>query len=312
MGPTTTGRADRLDVWRDLIREHFVALDIAADHETGFAGTVQSTAVGHLKVATVDSRTQLFQRTRGLVRRDGDAYLQVGLVTRGEGVVRQDGREALIRPGDFALYETGRPFSWGLRGDWQLLVFTWPRSSVALDPGASRQLTARTLDGGEGLGRIVGRMLRDLVVSPPVLTPLGAIRLADEVAELVTTVAAEQRIPELPASAGDRLSRVIVYIAEHLGDPNLDPRAVAEAHFMSTRQLHRLFAAHGQTVAQYIRRERLERCRRELADARQTAPTITEISRRWGFPDLASFSRAFRSTYRTTPTAYRARHSSGL
>jgi AraC-like DNA-binding protein len=64
-------------------------------------------------------------------------------------------------------------------------------------------------------------------------------------------------------------------------------------------------------VAQYIRRERLERCRRDLADARPAAPTVTDISRRWGFSDLASFSRAFRSTYRSTPTAYRARYSTG-
>jgi AraC-like DNA-binding protein len=311
MGPTTDS-ADRLDVWRDLIREHFVALDIATDREIAFAGTVQSAAVGHLKVATVDSRTQYCQRTRGLARRDSDVYLQVGLVTRGEAVLCQDGREALIGPGDFALYETDRPFTWGLRGDWQLLVFTWPRTSVALDPGASRQRTARTVDGGDGLGRIVGRMLRDLVVSTPVLTPVGGVRLADEVAELVTTVAAEQRAPEPPApAAADRLGRITAYIAEHLGDLDLSPRAVADAHFMSTRQLHRLFAAHGQTVAQYIRRERLERCRRMLADARPTAPTITEISRRWGFPDLASFSRAFRGTFRTTPTAYRAQYSTG-
>ncbi|HVL82914.1 MAG TPA: hypothetical protein VM367_01270, partial [Pseudonocardia sp.] len=134
MGPSI-GSTDRLDVWRDLIREHFVALDIDADRDATFAGAVRSTELGHLKVASVDSRTQGCHRTPGLARRDSQVYLQVGLVARGEAVLRQDGREAALRPGDFAIYETDRPFFWGLRGDWRLFVYTWPRASVALGPG---------------------------------------------------------------------------------------------------------------------------------------------------------------------------------
>ena len=90
---------------------------------------MRCTALGHLKVASVDSTRQACRRTPGLAR-DGDTYLQVGMVTVGEAVLRQDGREALLRPGDFAIYETDRPFLWGFRDDWQLYVYTWPRATV--------------------------------------------------------------------------------------------------------------------------------------------------------------------------------------
>jgi AraC family transcriptional regulator, positive regulator of tynA and feaB len=90
----------------------------------------------------------------------------------------------------------------------------------------------------------------------------------------------------------------------HLADPGLGPDAVARAHFVSTRQLHRLFAQQGTTVRQRIRNHRLERCRREIADPRSTTST-TGISQRWGFSDLATFSRAFRTAYGSTPSAYR-------
>lgn len=303
---TTTGATEKLDVWRDLIREHFVALDIDADSRDGFAGVVRSTDLGHLKVASVESVTGRYHRTPGLARRDTTSYLQVGLLARGEAMLSQDGRIAELRPGDFAVYETDRPFLWGARGDWQLFVFTWPRAAIALEPGQSRRLTARQLDGHGGLGGIVARMLRDLVMSPPPLSAAGAVRLADEVGELVTTVASEFVGPEPPATAlRDQLARVDAYIAEHLTDPELSPTAIAAAHFMSTRQLHRLFAARGDTVTCYIRRRRLERCRRDLVAAR--AP-IAEIARRWGFTDPATFSRAFRGEYRTTPSDYRRRH----
>lgn len=301
----TSGATDRLDVWRDLIREHFVALDIDADRDAAFAGAVSSAALGHLKVASVDSVTGEYRRTPGLARRDDAAFLQVGLVGRGEAVLRQDGREAALRPGDFAVYETDRPFHWGLRGDWRLLVFTWPRPSVALDPEESRRLTARTLGGVSGLGGIVGRMLNELVTAPPALTAAGAVRLADEVAELVTTVARESACDGPVIRSGDAdLQRIEAYIAAHLADPDLGPAAIARAHFVSTRHLHRLFAQQGDTVTRHIRRQRLERCRRDLADPRGTA-SVADISRRWGFSDPATFSRAFRVTYRTSPGAYR-------
>ena len=304
--PTTT---DRLDVWRDLIREHFVALDIHAERDDAFTGAVRTAGLGHLKVASVRSGTQGCSRTPGLARRDAETYLQVGLLTRGAARVAQDGREGVLRPGDFAVYETDRPFHWGLRGEWELLVLTWPRTTIALDAGASQLLTARPLRGDSGLGAIVGRMLCDLVSAPPELSAAGGVRLADEIAELVTTVAGEQVRPLSPARSGDDLlRRVEVYLVEHLADPDLGPAAVAAAHFISTRHLHRLFAHRGSTVAREIQRLRLERCRRELLDPRAANRSITEVSRQWGFTDLATFSRAFRGAYGISPSAWRAVH----
>jgi AraC-like DNA-binding protein len=301
------GSVTGLPAWHDLVREHFVALDIDADPTTRFAGAVHSTALGHLKVASVDSTPQGCWRTPGLAR-DGDTYLQVGMVTRGEAVLCQDGREAALRPGDFAIYETDRPFSWGFRHDWQLYVYTWPRATIGLGPADSRRLTARPLSGGSGLGAIVGRMLHDLVAAPPVLSSAGGTRLADEVGQLVVTVATERLQPEPPdAPATDLLRKIDAYIAAHLADPGLGPDTIARAHFVSTRQLHRLFAQQGSTVTQRIRTHRLERCRRELLDPRSTT-SITGISRRWGFTDLPTFSRAFRAAYGEAPSAYRRAH----
>lgn len=305
------GSADRLDVWRDLIREHFVALDIDAEIDSPFSGLVRSTPIGHLQVSTVDSRTQGFHRTAGLARRDSDAYLQVGLVARGEGYLRQDSRETVVKPGDFAVYETDRPFFWGLRGDWQLLVFTWPRATVALEGSESQRLTARAVDGGKALGGIVGRMLSDLVAAPPTLSVAGGARLADEVSELVTTATTES-VAEAgqDLAAADLSRRITAYISEHLADPDLGPTEIARAHFISTRQMHRLFARQGTTVTQQIRGQRLERCRRDLLDPRGRDRSITDIARRWGFSDLATFSRSFQRAYRMSPSGYRAQYGS--
>jgi AraC-like DNA-binding protein len=50
----------------------------------------------------------------------------------------------------------------------------------------------------------------------------------------------------------------------------------------------------GVTVAGWIRSRRLARCRVALTDVRQDR-TITEIATKWGFSDVAHFSRTFKA-----------------
>ncbi|MGY1710381.1 helix-turn-helix transcriptional regulator [Geodermatophilus sp. SYSU D00758] len=92
----------------------------------------------------------------------------------------------------------------------------------------------------------------------------------------------------------------------HLADPALDPRTIAAAHFLSVRQLHRLFAGRQDTVARYVRHRRLERAREELARGGALGLPVAAVARRCGFADPTVFGRAFRAAYGMTPSRYRA------
>src|SRR5688572_4377314 len=87
-----------------------------------------------------------------------------------------------------------------------------------------------------------------------------------------------------------RLLRVLSYIYDHLdGDLSLD--AVADVACMSPHHWHRVFRAMtGETLADAIRRVRLLKAANALA--RENAP-VADIAERFGYPNLASFSRAF-------------------
>jgi len=254
------GSADRVTDWRDLVREHFVALDINTDPDPSFTGAVHSTLLGHLSVATVDSTRQDCRRTPGLARSDPDTYLQVGLVTRGRAVVEQDDRQAALGPGEFSLYETDRPFTWHFEGRWRLLVFTWPRELIGLGRDASRAATARAL-GTDGLGAMVGRLLTEVVESPPALTTTGGERLAVELSELVGTVAGEELRREevlTPRCAADLRRRVEAFVDDHLDASG--PR----------RSPGRTSSRPGRCTVRSRRRRR--RCAPSSADAASTAP----------------------------------------
>nr|WP_255426688.1 helix-turn-helix domain-containing protein [Pseudonocardia sp. C8] len=300
------------------MRHDFVALDVAPDRRRGgaFSGSVHSATLGHLQVSEVVSVPQVCRRTRQLAGRDDGRFLQVGMLTRGAAVLEQDGRRAVLHPGHLVVYETSRPFTWSLSADWALQVFTWPRESIDLTSGESAAVTAHRFDGRAGLGRIVAGVLRGLL-DVPALSPAGATRLADEAGGLVVTLTGELAGPEAVATGGgtraraDLRGRVERYISEHLADPELGPQTVAAAHFVSVRQLHRLFAATGESVAGRIRRERLTAARRHLADPRLADVPVGQVARSHGFTDAAGFSRAFRRAYGVSPSDLRAALVSG-
>ncbi|PWU60027.1 AraC family transcriptional regulator [Micromonospora globispora] len=102
-------------------------------------------------------------------------------------------------------------------------------------------------------------------------------------------------------------SQVEAFVRRHLDDPELTPAAVAAAHHLSLRSLHRLFAGTGTTVAALIRTGRLERCFRDLADPRLGHLAVHQIAARWGLRDRAHFSRVFRAAYGISPREHRER-----
>lgn len=317
-GPrTTVGTAGHVEGWRDMLREHFVALDVAGlAADAPFVSEVRSTLLGRLSAAEVSSTAQSCVRT-GRLARDGDAYLQVGLLVHGRAVVEQDGREAVVGPGRFVVYETDRPFTWHFPDRWQLLVLTWPRHLVDLEADESRAATARTL-GGDRLGAIVGRTLADAVLRPPELVADDGRRLAGELAALVGMTLGGHRHDRVWSAAGaaDLRRRVATYVADHVEDPDLDVESTARAHFVSTRALHRAFAGAEMTVGSLIRRLRLTHARGRLSDPREDHLSVTDIAHGCGFSDLPTFSRRFKQEYHESPSSFRRRggqaHSPGL
>jgi AraC-like DNA-binding protein len=315
MDTASTAPAQGGPSWRDLLGEHFVELDVRAEVAGPVAGTVESRTVGGLQLSRVRSVDQQVHRTAGLARSDARHYLQIGLVEDGQARLQQDGRECWLEPGDFVLYETARPFCWELRAsgtaaDWSLLVFTWSSEFLSLPAGSSQHLTARRLDGQSGITGVLGRMMRDLVASRDVAGGGPGAQVARELGRLATSVAAASWEYAEPTATGPGqralLRAVREHVEQHLGDPELDPGRIAAAHFISVRQLHRLFADQDETVARYIRRRRLERCREELLLAGSREVSLTAIAHRSGFTDPGVFGRAFRAAYGVSPSRYRA------
>ncbi len=101
----------------------------------------------------------------------------------------------------------------------------------------------------------------------------------------------------------NRMHRVVAYIDEHLDQP-LDLYTLAEVAHFSQFHFHRLFAAWmGETFGDYLRRRRVEVAAMRLAA--QPRSTILNTALSAGFGSAEAFTRAFRSRFGCSPTAWR-------
>jgi AraC family transcriptional regulator len=99
-----------------------------------------------------------------------------------------------------------------------------------------------------------------------------------------------------------RIERVLDHIGAHLDEP-LDLERLAAVACFSPYHFHRIYRAiTGETVAEALRRLRLQRAAGELVEGH---PAIARISRRAGYGSVAAFTRAFQAGYGIAPAAYR-------
>ncbi|TFD59198.1 helix-turn-helix domain-containing protein [Cryobacterium suzukii] len=299
--------ADSFTQWRRLVSQSFVPLEVRSESRT-FHGTLRSRVLDELSIVEVTANGHQVIRTPSLIAASTRQYFKLNLQLTGTGLLVQDNREATLRPGDLAVYDTNRPYTLEFDQDFRTLVLMFPHDLLDLPADSIGQLTAVRLPGDAGLGRLISPFMVQLAENLDVLSGASGHRLAYNAVDLIATMFESElnlrRDPEA-GTHGNLLGRIRSYVDGHLGDPELCPASIAAAHFISTRHLHNVFHEADSTVASWIRTRRLEHCRRDLRDPILEDRSVGTIAARWGFVDAAHFSRIFRTAFSETPSAYR-------
>ncbi|MFE4002466.1 helix-turn-helix domain-containing protein [Nocardioides sp. YIM B13467] len=301
--------ADRFEAFREAASTTFVPLAVEpAGDRRPFSGRIASGQVGMLQITAVEASPHIVRRLTG---DDGGRFLKVGLQIAGEATLRQVGRTSVLKPGDIAVYDTGRPYDLIFSEDYRMLVLMFRRDLLRIPDRQLAERVARPLASVSGSGALLAHAVREVATQMRRGTLQGQRHVGDALLSLLAACLDEPEVD--PRSLGRRLSvlrdRVDAYIDAHLADPGLDARRVAGAHSVSLRQLQKAFEQDGEGVAGRIRTLRLERCAAALADPLEKR-TAAAVGARWGFPDPGHFSRVFRARYGQPPGEYRARHQS--
>jgi AraC-like DNA-binding protein len=308
----------RFEYWKHLLSDTFVPLEVSSPRgEADFRGRLRGCELGSLRMIEVQAEPHTARRTSRLVKAAPAGCYKIGVQLRGTAVLVQDGREATLTPGDFAVYDTDRPYTLQLTHH-RMLVLIFPRDMLGLPQPQVAGLTAIRLPGeAGGMAALIGPFLAQAagLLDEADTRGLGvSVRLAGNVVDLLGTVLAERLdcAPTDPDTAHRALMlQITAFIEEHLGEADLAPAQIAAAHHISLRQLHKLFHANGTTVAGWIRQRRLEHCGHDLRDPRCALRSVAAVGARWGYPDPAHFSRLFKATYGVGPRDFRASHGAG-
>lgn len=303
---------ERFPYWQEMIQRSTAPYDIRSDHATGFRAYLRTTQLSGLHLSLLSQQALEARRTPRLIRRSDPEVYMVGLNFRG-GVEMSQARSGVnICPGDLVVHESSRSFHTATRPGEGLsggMALTIPRTLLPLPEREIRKLLLVPLPGRDGLGQMLGRFLLQILRDPGQYRAQDRARLATVALDLLVAKLAHELETDtcMPSPAAHKacLLRIYAFIDQNLGDPALTPSAVAAAHHLSTRTLHRIFRHEGTTVAAWIRTRRLEQCRRDLLDQRLRNRPIHAIAARWGFRDAAHFSRAFKTAYDTSPETYR-------
>ena len=241
------------------------------------------------------------------VARAHEDFFLVSVQLEGSCWIAQGGRETRLAPGQFAIYDTRRPYELLLEEDYQQAVLRIPCDTLqARAPDCATQ-TAQAIAAASTAARQLIRQVREacsgtgvphLATAPAMATALlGAVGngLRGDTGGRAPT----------PHSRRALLARIKAHVATHLGDPQLTVPGIATAFGLSTSYLHQLFRTEGSTLERWIWAQRLAACERALNDPRAARQTLTQIAYSHGFSDAAHFSRSFQQRYGASPREYR-------
>jgi AraC-like DNA-binding protein len=295
--------------WGAMVSSTLLALDMQTDHPESFNARMRNRVQDGIHLAEIEASGHAARRGAERVGADGGSLVLCHVLS-GEGYIMQDGRQAQLGPGDFGLYQTGRPVEIVVPTGFNILFLKFPQSLTTLSSLQIADLVAERLDSRSGLAPAMAGLLGGLNSVVDNLTPDLQMRTLHNAVDLTSTMMRhELALTASPEPAGQkrvRFESIAAYVDAQLHDPELSPGRIAAANFISVRYLHAIFAESGETVGSWMRTRRLDRCARDLRDPRLADLPVSVLSHRNGFKNQPYFSQLFKEATGQTPAEYRA------
>ena len=306
----------RLAFWREVVCQTIAGVEARPlTARRSYDGRIHSRPVPlqdfrHFDLLHVVADPQRVNRTRELIDMQAEEAWLLMLQEHGTCSIQQGDQRSTLAPGDIGFLDTSRPYEVLFPKTFRQSILKVPASLFKDIIPLRRDVAGMALAGSDPLTAIARTnlvMLERLAhIISPTLLPAAAERAIDHLSLAMRARLDDSPIRRDRGASARHFARASLYIVDHLRDPALSVERIARATGISAGHLHEVFRkAPGATVGDYIRTQRLERCRRDLADQSLRHQSITFIAHRWGFSEASSLSRAFRAAYQTSPRRYR-------
>lgn len=294
--------------WRERVGAAFMDFYMEAPRRRPFPARLALSEFGALRLYDFSAPAHHVRRPPDAASAGAREALLAVLQVAGECHYQDVDASLALLPGDLMFLPAGRRFEMAFPTAMQLRVVAIPPALLAHAPLAGHCKSATVARAGSGTGAI-GRALLDSAFANSARLAMSArARLARTLVDVLDTVAGDAMTTAGTPARGARerqLSRILTYLHEHLAEPGLDARTVAQALRISPRHLRDLLHAQGTSFGKLRLAQRLDRCREELLDPHHHHRSVSEIAYAWGFNSPAHFSRVFRARYGVAPVRCR-------
>jgi AraC-like DNA-binding protein len=295
----------RVSKWNDIAGKAVAPLEARASELEDAVDAVQ---LGEIYLYSLRASASKVVRLGQLAPSGHGRRYLIHRQLQGATIVRHVGREVRLSLGDLVMCDSSLPCALEFEEAGSVLVLSAPPGGVKQRLPAPEFVLGKKLDGDSGLSSTLSLVIlsvwRDVQqgVSDDVARRLGTMLL-----DLVATSCMDkfgERVAD-GAIGSARRSHVRCHIESNLKDPNLTVSSIAQTFRISPRYLHMLFADEDETLCEYIRRRRLEECKKQLSDPMWMRHSISELAYAWGFNNTTHFARVFRDQYGVSPRDHR-------
>ena len=300
--------SDRCEFWRANTTPIFGSLEVELLENRGFDGSFQFTTVSDLTFSRIASRTPHRVVLSGVSALHSQGFVKAVLHTRGRSILQQNGRTAILRPGEWSIYDTAAPYSITLPDRSEMLVVLIPRERLLARSLDLHDLVARRFSGRRGLGRLIWSLISNIFDEIPQIGRRSNHDVANIVVQM-TRLALIDFSGERPSAHAKEVlrDRIKAYIDDHLSDSDLSIAKLAGVTGCTKRYLHMIFHSEEDvSISDYILKLRLERCRQDLLNPACAHKSITDIAYSWGFNNSNHFSRCFKRAFGVAPRLTRS------
>lgn len=96
--------------WRDAVCDVVIDLDCSMIGDEPFQGRIDFRALCDTRIIKVSATAHAVERDRCRIGRADDEFVLVSQMVTGRATILQGGREARLRPGEFAIYDSMTPY----------------------------------------------------------------------------------------------------------------------------------------------------------------------------------------------------------
>ncbi|ANB76414.1 hypothetical protein AYM40_29720 [Paraburkholderia phytofirmans OLGA172] len=303
--------SERYGYWRDVSESLHVPVSVSCEKTETFTAKWDGRPLGRLFVGSAFlSEAQRVSRTSYHIGRSAVDPVGIWMPLTGGIHLRQDGKEALIGPGQLAIVDPARPYEELTLRNCNFLWMLVPREDVVARIGSTQKVTGLAHSVDQPHARLAIEFVRSLsTVWDELSGPRSDQVAAHALSLLGLAFNAYTDAPALTndADSSELLLWIRLFIDERVADRSLSAETVATALGLSTQEVSRLTAQAGLGFQDYVQARRLARCFCMLSDARFAVYSVHDISNMGGWSHIDCFRKAFEATYGISPDDYMLR-----